>query len=239
MSITLTNIQKAAKKNSACVTQYRPFCRAIAKKDKILAWQIVLGNKTWLTARHIKLPKNLESLAQGIGITYHLSGVIDTIKRYNNGVLHGEMLIYNDNGRLIERKNYINGNLHGFSYTYKSSNGVLLSKYRYENGFLHGISEVYHDNGIIANRAYYKRSSLYGLYETFDNLGNLTHRYTYHNGYKTGPYELFKRKEKDRYYIAGECANSQEHGIQNVYNSDGILIESSKWNHGVFVKSML
>lgn len=122
MKLALELIRELAGKQKACNAQFVPFCQAIDNGNELLAWQIVLGNKNWLTANHVPIPSNVAALANYIGISLYPNGKIKTKISYDTD---GNMTLIED--------------------FYK--NGVMQSRYMYKCGRIHGICEIWNETG--------------------------------------------------------------------------------------------
>lgn len=235
MSVTLTSIRLTAKKAGACSGQYTPFCNALAVGNKLLAWQIVFGNRYWLERNGIKLPKNLEKLADGQAIRYYDdNNIIHKIQMYKNGLLHGKLVSYYDNGKLFQKKYYTNGVRNGFFETY-DKRGFLKSRYLYENGKKCGISEVYHPNGNIQTRCYLKGDKRDGYFEIYNTNGHLTSKCNYRNDKLHGLQEYHPRHTNE-YYIIKNYRNGLLHGDSKTYDSCGVIVSHKIYKYGVVDK---
>ena len=113
MKLLLETIRQLASNAKACDAQFVPFCQAIDSGNELLAWQIILGNKAWLENQKIPLPRELEKLANGIGIKFHKNGQLWEKSNWENGKLHGLMEEFHENGQLWNRSNWQNGQLIG------------------------------------------------------------------------------------------------------------------------------
>ena len=88
---------------------------------------------------------------------------------YNDkGELHGERLVYYDDGVLAQTETYVNGKLHGASiwYTEKS---VVVKEYAYENDELHGPAKYYDKTGVMVLQGQYKRDKKHGVWKYYEN----------------------------------------------------------------------
>ena len=91
------------------------------------------------------------------------------IERYNDlGELHGERLVYYENGQIAEKQNYISGKLDGFSYWYSEKN-VVIKAFTYVNGKLHGASKYYNPKGELITEGHYKKGKKDGVWKYYEN----------------------------------------------------------------------
>ena len=101
-------LQQAIEKH-ACPAQLEPFKRFIDEGDELQAWQTVLGNLEWIEYNGIKVPPNLEELAQNQGKIWYKIGQLWVHQFYKNGELHGERKELYKNGKLWMRQLWENG----------------------------------------------------------------------------------------------------------------------------------
>lgn len=91
-----------------------------------------------------------------------------TTEHYNdNGELHGERLVYYENGQIAEMKHYVNGKLHGESKWYSEAN-VVLKTYNYVNGELHGPAKYYNPQGELITEGQYKHDKKTGIWKFYE-----------------------------------------------------------------------
>lgn len=92
-----------------------------------------------------------------------------TLEHYDDlGRLHGERLVYYENGQIAEKQNYVLGKLEGVSAWYSSKN-VVLKEFVYANGELHGPSKFYNPKGELISKGYYKRGKKHGVWKYYEN----------------------------------------------------------------------
>lgn len=131
---SLNEIAEFAKQHKACSRQYKPFVKAIKEGNELLAWQIVVGNLDWLCSEGCELDLlEVEKLAQGVGVGFHLGGQLSYRNTYKNGEPHGTWESWYENGQLSHRYTYKNGERHGVCEGWHS-NGQLEYRETYENG---------------------------------------------------------------------------------------------------------
>ncbi len=100
---------------------------------------------------------------------HNKNGGLMTKEFYNdNGQLHGEKLVFYDNGKIAEQINYVNGKKEGVS-TWLSLKGVKLKEFMYENDQLHGVSKYYSGNGDLLVEGRYKRDKKTGVWKYYKN----------------------------------------------------------------------
>lgn len=130
MNVLLSLYNTILSKN-LCSSQLIPLCKAINNNQKLLAWQIILGNKTWCEHHNIDLPINLEQLANNIGLIYHQNESILAKFGYKDGKINGILEIFDNNKILIERCNIKNNTKNGLTETFYK-NGQVKFRINYD-----------------------------------------------------------------------------------------------------------
>ncbi|CAL2083337.1 toxin-antitoxin system YwqK family antitoxin [Tenacibaculum sp. 190524A05c] len=87
-------------------------------------------------------------------------------ENYDNGVLHGVVKNYYDNGNVTEETHYKEGKKHGTSKIY-TENGVLIEDVNYENGKLNGEGKYFDIKGVIKEKGMYKDGERFGKWEYY------------------------------------------------------------------------
>ena len=105
----------------------------------------------------------------GKWVYYHSnSSNIMTIENYNNkGELHGEKIVYYDNGIVAEESIYKNGLINGI-YTHYTLNGKHLKILNYIEGKLHGNAKYYDEFGELIVEGNYVNDQKKGLWKYYD-----------------------------------------------------------------------
>jgi len=87
--------------------------------------------------------------------------------QYNDkGNLHGERLVYYENGELAQNEVYDNGKLHGPSIWY-AENGTIIKEYAYDQGEIHGPAKYYNQNGTMVLEGQYQRDRKHGIWKYY------------------------------------------------------------------------
>jgi len=103
---------------------------------------------------------------------YHLNSDKPMMtEHYQDGVLHGEKIIYFENGTPTEQSFYAEGKLHGEQKIF-SEKGVLLKIFNYRHGELHGPSKGYNGKGELLLEGEYRNDKHVGIWNYYEN-GNL------------------------------------------------------------------
>jgi len=85
----------------------------------------------------------------GIEISYYSTGILESVKSYQNGVLDGITREYYEGGTLKHAINYSNDQIDGMYHTYYPS-GFLWTKEVYEDGIFVG-RKKYNEEGEVIN----------------------------------------------------------------------------------------
>lgn len=100
------------------------------------------------------------------------SNAILTLENYNeNGLLHGEQLVYYNNSQIAEKKYYAEGKLEGESQ-WLAEDGTILKAFTYSKGELHGLSKYYNAKGELLTEGNYKNGKKDGIWKYYED-GNL------------------------------------------------------------------
>ncbi len=126
------------------------------------------------TGKLISEGKMDDKLFIGKWTYYHnkTNAVMSTENYNDKGQLHGEKVVYYENGQVAEKSNFINGKQEGLS-TWYSEKAVVLKEFLYENDELHGMSKYYDSNGQLIAEGVYKRGQKHGVWKYYTD-GKLT-----------------------------------------------------------------
>ncbi len=109
------------------------------------------------------------------------NGKTARIMDLKNGYLHGELVQYGSDGKLLGKRTYVNGDEHGTSELYHA-NGQLRYKGDYICGQAHGEHLSYYDTGKVRQRALYRAGEQHGTTLRYDRTtGKVTEELYYHN----------------------------------------------------------
>lgn len=115
--------------------------------------------------------KNIDSSANPLKKKLYSSS--KKTKTYlNKGLLHGDILVYDKAGNLIERHGYFKGNRHG-DWIFWNEEGQVTAVLRYHKGVKHGKWELYHSNGSLKSLMHYYEGSKTGIWKNFDTQEEL------------------------------------------------------------------
>jgi antitoxin component YwqK of YwqJK toxin-antitoxin module len=83
-------------------------CQVFIKQDSIVYENNFSESNTLSSVRQYYLSENNEIIAHGCHFYYNISGKLSHIYTYQNGLLNGDFLVYDENGNVIERITYLN-----------------------------------------------------------------------------------------------------------------------------------
>tara|TARA_R100000808_G_scaffold8850_1_gene24746 strand:+ start:55 stop:615 length:561 start_codon:yes stop_codon:yes gene_type:complete len=113
------------------------------------------------------------------------SSTVQMSTTLKDGLRHGPLEAYYENGQLMARGSYSNGEPDGPWERYHE-NGQLLGRSSYSNGEWDGPYEQYYENGQLSSRGSYSNGERDGPYEDYDENGQLFTKGTISNGERCG-----------------------------------------------------
>ncbi len=107
-------------------------------------------------------------------LLFYISGRLNSIETYNNGIPVGPLLVFYESSNL---QRYIctiinNCNTYITNYTWFDNTKIGLI-HTYKNDTYHGINCEWYNNGQIAKKGHWINSKLRGIYKEWDYDGNL------------------------------------------------------------------
>jgi antitoxin component YwqK of YwqJK toxin-antitoxin module len=164
----------------------------------------------------------------GVASDMHENGNIQFQISYENGVRHGPMKIFSEEGKLLDECPYHKGRLNGWAYSYEASGtwetlyiadepqegyryrakGGLERIFKYKNGLLEGDMELYDKNGNIVQTIPYIKGKKQGIGRQKLDNGRYLER-IYENDECVGPIKVFDSEGKHIQDIIQE-ENGQE-----------------------------
>ena len=142
--------------------------------------------------------KSQEDKIETVNITDPSSGKLLKTVELKNGVPHGAVVIYDDDGSISHKLNYVEGVLSGEAEFFQKNQ--LIMKTNFSNNVQDGETIVYL-NGNKSTIMHYKNGMLDGSFLSYDEQGHLVREVSYEDG-----------------KMQGDC---------NVYYPDGALMEHS------------
>lgn len=153
------------------------FYKLVDGKSKLSATRNFLPNSNQIEVKFFASNGKLisegmmnDKLFIGKWIYYHnkSKGILSTENYNDNGQLHGDKLVYYENGKLVEKSTYVNGDIDGIS-TWYSDNGTVVKEFTYKNGLLHGPSKYYNAKGELLAEGSYKNDQKHGIWKYYEN----------------------------------------------------------------------
>lgn len=120
----------------------------------------------------------IQDIKEGCEIQYE-NDLPRYIRRFVNGVRHGQMRAYHDNG--YSTYSWVNGEMHGIDWTH----GYYLEEI--QHSFHHGISVKWYPTGGLSHMGFYCRGRKHGVQREWYENGIKQREYTMVNGYNKGP----------------------------------------------------
>jgi antitoxin component YwqK of YwqJK toxin-antitoxin module/predicted negative regulator of RcsB-dependent stress response len=109
------------------------------------------------------------------------NGKTARIMDLKNGYVHGDLIQYGSDGKLLGKRSYVNGDEHGTSELYHA-NGQLRFKGTYICGQADGEHLSYYDTGKVRQRALYRSGDQHGITLRYDRTtGKVTEQLYYRN----------------------------------------------------------
>ena len=167
----------------------------------------------------------------GLWKEYYMNGKLSETGEYSNGKLEGLVKIYDLDGILYSEKGFKNDYMISYKFYDKTSKVISEGASKKKQYTL----ENYHPNGTIESRGDYKTNIGYvGYWESFDEYGNITYKYSYEEGklqgktekfYPTGQLEIVKHYNEG--LLDGLYTKYYQHGQieQQGYYEEGDYVE--------------
>ena len=186
------------------------------------------------------------------------NGKLKTEAIYQNNKLHGVLIRYNAEGKVLSRETYENGILKGPAqyYTY-TQHDVLCTTCQYVNALLDGELTITQQDNTVRKHAHYANGRLHGPQHTYYATGTPESEENYAEGKLQGTRKLFfptgqlwyeenyenGRLEGDRteFFANGKPCLSEFYsdgmlnGQRNRYDQTGDLIASEEYHWGNIV----
>lgn len=115
--------------------------------------------------------KNSEKKEEDVVTLYYSSGALKGETNYENGLLHGVSIFYNENGKFLAKTFFNEGKPDGECLYYYYTGATYCKQY-FSNGLLDGEQVYYYENGQIKTILNYKDGSLVGTAILYNTDGN-------------------------------------------------------------------
>lgn len=202
-------------------------------------WRKMMYNRGLLEGKRYEYHDNgLERLVidyrQSIpqqSIMYHSNGQVQETGSFDEfGLKHGQMITYDENGRIVGELNYLNGSLDGKSMKYNNL-GQKETKH-YKNGILEGEYQLLHKNGKVKLEGNYDdKSERTGKWTEYNEDGYLKSVIHYDEGMQHGTTTIYFDNGKIKSY--GEFKLGKENGkVQEYEENPHRLIAEATYKEG-------
>lgn len=171
---------------------------------------------------------------------------------FRGGLLHGDFIVYDEDGNIDSKTSYINGIKDG-EYIYYGYNGNIRRKAPYIKGKLHGEVLIYGEDGNIEKRENYKHGKNHGEIVFYYDNGDIKSIFNYADGKKHGDIIHYYENGKIRYIShskndisVGECITYYENGNEKtkIYYTNGVwdgpvieYLENGEIKHSWYYKN--
>ncbi|MDC1073392.1 toxin-antitoxin system YwqK family antitoxin [Gammaproteobacteria bacterium] len=173
--------------------------------------------------------------ADGLWITYHDNGQLQSKVGYKNHLLDGPWIWYHENGQISTKGNYKKNGPDGL-WVYYHENGQLKSETNKKDGWSEGPAVGYHENGQLSIRGTYKNSQREGTWVFYYDNGQLLSKGNYKG---ITPFDVRTMQGLwVSYHENGQLASEinykdgKKHGSQLCYEEDGQLWKEGSYRNG-------
>jgi len=137
-----------------------------------------------------------------------------------DSLIHGEKLVYLDNGKNLYSKSYYDkGQLNGERYIYYPDGQIEVYE-QYIDDVLHDTLKTYYPSGALKLVMIYDYGVLNGVVTKYKETGELVERVTFADNEENGPFEEYHENGQIRWkgkYLNGE----NEHGLLEEFDDTG------------------
>lgn len=128
---------------------------------------------------------------EGLYTSYYPDGeAIQYEIPYHGNAVHGKVVQYFPNGKVLEEIEFLNGQRHGREIQY-NIDGKVISLQTYSNGLLEGEIIQYHPNGKIKEKGLAIAGNYNGIWKSYYRDGTLKTSNQYKEGYLEGTSQTF------------------------------------------------
>ena len=197
----------------------------------------------------------LGNIPDGEAKEFTENGKVKTEANYLHNKLHGLLIRYDEDGRVLSKETYEQGVLKGpaeyHSYTNRDEFHTACN---YKNAVLDGALTVTQQDGTVRERAVYVKGRLHGEHKTFYANGLVESEETYADGKLQGDRKIYFPTselwytetyingrldgERTEFYPSGKVrllelySDGMLNGQRNIYAEDGDLIASEEYHWG-------
>ena len=143
----------------------------------------------------------------------------------------GEFTRRTSKGKIIEKANYKNDTLHGQRILF-FENGQPEIIETYQNGIFVGSYQDFHENGKVKMEGEYTNGQMEGLWKVYYANGQLKEEVNFHLSEENGPFKEYHENGKikaEGTYLEGD----NEDGLLQLYDETGTLVKKMDCKKGV------
>jgi antitoxin component YwqK of YwqJK toxin-antitoxin module len=190
----------------------------------------------------------LRKVKEGKEMSFYLNGLVQTISKFENGILHGKCITLNSiGGEVAHETNYRRGEKHGREVEYDDYTQDILKEINFDSGVRHGQSienfpsrineEGDQVAGGIKRSRHYDDGQLDGLCAEYYESGQEKSLENWQLGKSEGAHKGFYEDGSLKYEF--NFKNGEKHGPRVWYFEDGQVSVSENYKdgkkHGTFI----
>lgn len=154
---------------------------------------------------------------QGEVLSHTLAGQLACRAQFADGLPHGPVHLYDDDGRVRQQSAYVRGLMDGKTMLY--ANGLLLAEIDYVQAKRHGCFQSYGDTGKLSSRVAYAKDKPHGAAEYYYPGGQLARRAHHVDGLLDG--EVHDYDEAGLLLSTTTYARGRRQGALTLFHPNG------------------
>jgi antitoxin component YwqK of YwqJK toxin-antitoxin module len=163
------------------------------------------------------------------------NGTIYKILEYEDDVLNGGSVTFNNMGAIQTDETYSNNKKNGQRATFNNYGSKIKLFENYKNDILEGTKRTFYEDGKIQEDGLYKNGQRNGVTKWYFQNGNPSMVYNYENGNLEGVAKIYN--ESGYLKQEGFYKNNNEEGEWKEY-SDSVLVKKIIYKHGQILKEV-
>ena len=180
----------------------------------------------------LSLAQYQNGLLHGILVVWHENGKKGAEFNFKNGIGNGVQKVWHESGNKKEEFVYNKGNKHGI-VTEWYDNGQKSFESNQSNGQPNGKTITWYENGQKSAEAVFKNGNMDGLSTQWYDNGQKSHEFSVVNGTIQG--SSTKWYENGQIEFQGKMDGGKKDGIWNYWHTDGQLLGKIHFKQGVAV----
>jgi antitoxin component YwqK of YwqJK toxin-antitoxin module len=199
----------------------------------------------------------INSLQEGVWVTYFPSDQLHLLQQFVNGKLNGLSIEMNENGFIELQATYFDDYLQGKLLRFKVGGKITLEE-NYHKGVLNGLRKVYYERGQLKEESAFVDGIRNGTTIWYSETGKRIAVYNYANGLFDGVQQTYftdgsvkteqsfvanqLHGDSFEYFnngsirVEGKFENGKKDGNWKTYNENGELIQSQLFEAGEEIK---